>query len=100
MESANFHLQAVSRRCCFSRPNPEVWPRSVQELSCYNARPDPVHSLIEVYDMLAEHLEAWTDQWEQQGLVRGLEQGLEQGREAARCRPWRAKIQAKADSRG
>lgn len=31
--------------------------------------------------MLAENLEAWTDQWEQQGLERGLEQGLEQGLE-------------------
>ena len=44
--------------------------------------------LSEVYHMLAENLEAWTDQWEQQGLEKGLEQGhrqgLEQGREAAR----------------
>ncbi len=52
----------------------------------------PLTDLMEVYHMLAENLEAWTDQWEQQGLERGrelgleqgLERGLEQGREAAR----------------
>jgi hypothetical protein len=40
----------------------------------------PLTDLIEVYQMLAENLESWTDQWKQEGL----EQGLEQGREAAR----------------
>ena len=40
----------------------------------------PLSDLIEVYQMLAENLESWTDQWKQEGL----EQGLEQGREAAR----------------
>ena len=52
----------------------------------------PLNDLIEVYDMLAENVDAWTDQWEQagmergmqRGLERGLEQGLEQGREATR----------------
>lgn len=48
----------------------------------------PLNDLIEVYDMLAENVEAWTDQWKQEGLEQGLEQGLErgleQGREAAR----------------
>lgn len=44
----------------------------------------PLTDLMEVYHMLADNLEAWTDQWEQQGLEKGLEQGLEQGREAAR----------------
>ena len=40
----------------------------------------PLTDLMEVYRMLAENLEAWTDQWKQEGL----EQGREQGREAAR----------------
>lgn len=40
--------------------------------------------LIEVYDMLAENLEAWTDQWKQAGLEQGREQGLEQGLEQGR----------------
>ncbi len=40
----------------------------------------PLNDLIEVYHMLADNLEAWTDQWKQEGL----EQGLDQGREAAR----------------
>ncbi len=40
----------------------------------------PMTDLSEVYDMLAENVETWTDQWKQQGL----EQGLEQGREATR----------------
>ena len=52
----------------------------------------PLSDLIEVYQMLAENLESWTDQWKQEGLEQGreqgreqgLEQGLEQGREAAR----------------
>jgi hypothetical protein len=44
----------------------------------------PLTDLMEVYHMLADNLEAWTDQWEQQGLEKGLEQGLEQGREATR----------------
>lgn len=44
----------------------------------------PLNDLIEVYDMLAENVDAWTDQWEQAGMERGLERGLEQGREAAR----------------
>ncbi len=47
---------------------------------------------MEVYHMLADNLEAWTDQWKHegleqgrvQGLEEGLEQCLEQGREAAR----------------
>lgn len=40
----------------------------------------PLGDLSEVYDMLADNLETWTDQWKQQGL----EQGLEQGRRATR----------------
>jgi len=36
--------------------------------------------LHEVYEMLTDNVESWTDQWKQEGL----EQGLEQGREAAR----------------
>ncbi|NEV63254.1 Rpn family recombination-promoting nuclease/putative transposase [Thiorhodococcus minor] len=40
--------------------------------------------LSEVYHMLAENLETWTDQWKREGLEQGLEKGLEQGREAAR----------------
>ena len=52
----------------------------------------PLSDLMEVYDMLADNLDAWTDQWKregleqglEQGLERGLERGLEQGREAAR----------------
>ncbi len=36
--------------------------------------------LSQVYHMLAENLETWTDQWKREGL----EQGLEQGREATR----------------
>ena len=35
-----------------------------------------MNDLSEVYDMLAENVETWTDQWMQQGLA--------QGREAAR----------------
>lgn len=34
--------------------------------------------------MLAENVDAWTDQWKQEGLNQGLERGLEQGREATR----------------
>jgi hypothetical protein len=33
----------------------------------------PLNDLIEVYDMLAENVEAWTNQWKQEGLERGLE---------------------------
>jgi hypothetical protein len=40
-----------------------------------------VNDLIEVYDMLAENVDAWTDQWKQEGLEQGLERGLEQGLE-------------------
>lgn len=36
--------------------------------------------LSEVYHMLAENVETWTDQWKREGV----EQGLEQGREATR----------------
>jgi hypothetical protein len=48
----------------------------------------PMSDLIEVNTMLADNLEAWTDQWLHQGwekgLEQGLEQGLQQGRETAR----------------
>ncbi|WP_300971365.1 hypothetical protein [Thiocapsa sp.] len=48
----------------------------------------PLGELSEVYHMLAENLESWTDQWKregiEQGLEQGLEQGIEQGREATR----------------
>ena len=44
----------------------------------------PLNDLIEVYDMLAENVDAWTDQWKQEGLEQGLKRGLEQGREATR----------------
>ncbi|MFB1488896.1 MULTISPECIES: transposase [unclassified Thiocapsa] len=40
--------------------------------------------ISEVYHMLAENLETWTDQWKREGLEQGLEQGSEQGREAPR----------------
>lgn len=40
----------------------------------------PLNDLIEVYDMLAENVEAWTDQWKQEGLERGLEQGRDTAR--------------------
>ncbi|MCF7995962.1 MAG: transposase [Chromatiaceae bacterium] len=36
--------------------------------------------LSEVYHMLADNVETWTDQWKQQGL----EQGLKEGRETTR----------------
>jgi hypothetical protein len=48
----------------------------------------PLSDLDEVYQMLAENVESWTDQWKREGLEQGLEQGreqgLEQGRQAAR----------------
>ncbi|WP_300971790.1 Rpn family recombination-promoting nuclease/putative transposase [Thiocapsa sp.] len=40
----------------------------------------PLGELSEVYHMLAENLESWTDQWKREGM----EQGIEQGREATR----------------
>ena len=40
----------------------------------------PMSDLSEVYHMLADNVETWTDQWKQQGL----EQGLEEGRETTR----------------
>ncbi|WP_245232528.1 Rpn family recombination-promoting nuclease/putative transposase [Thiorhodococcus minor] len=48
----------------------------------------PIGDLCEVYHMLADNLETWTDQWKregiEQGIERGLAQGMEQGREATR----------------
>jgi len=41
----------------------------------------PLSDLTEVYDMLAENVETWTDQWKREGLQQGLQEGLEQGRE-------------------
>ncbi|MGB5737626.1 MAG: transposase, partial [Thiohalocapsa sp.] len=40
----------------------------------------PIDDLSEVYHMLADNLETWTDQWKREGM----EQGMEQGREATR----------------
>ena len=36
----------------------------------------PLTDLTEVYDMLADNVETWTDQWKRKGLEQGLEQGL------------------------
>jgi hypothetical protein len=41
----------------------------------------PLNDLTEVYDMLADNVETWTDQWKREGLQQGLEQGLERGLE-------------------
>jgi flagellar biosynthesis/type III secretory pathway protein FliH len=41
----------------------------------------PLNDLTEVYDMLADNVETWTDQWKREGLEQGLEQGLERGLE-------------------
>ena len=39
----------------------------------------PLGDLSEVYHMLAENVETWSDQWKREGLEQGREQGLEQG---------------------
>lgn len=36
----------------------------------------PLNDLTEVYAMLADNVETWTDQWKREGLEQGLEQGL------------------------
>ncbi len=40
----------------------------------------PINDLIEVNTMLAENLEAWTDQWLHQGWEKGRKEGREEGR--------------------